>query len=238
MQRFCHALWRGNKPDTSAQTSEARKRARRRAYSAGRAWEATRRKSRALKLDSKIPPVAIHSRRRSRKGAMEFVRTLRAAEFRAPAQTMEPGGFEPPSTRGISGRIRRFRESRSARRSAGCTRGETRRRTRSDGRPDRGTSPAHVAAERRGRPRPARRRPGPPRGGVGQPAPRRACWDRRGAWHANARPLTPPDARQNRRNPRCRDAAGHRRPFRRRRYRHGSFPPIPPTRRPREQPRG
>ena len=103
---------------------------------------------------------------------------------------MEPGGIEPPSTRGISGRIRRFRRARSAGRAGG------------------------------------------------QPAPRCASGDRRGAADGHARPLTPPDARQNRRNPRCRDAAGHRRPFRRRQRRHGSFPPGVPTRRPREQPRG
>lgn len=139
---------------------------------------------------------------------------------------MEPGGIEPPSTRGIFGRIRRFRRARSAGRSAGRTRGQTGRRTESNGRPNRGTSPAHVAAERRGRKRPAGHRPGPPRGGVGQPARRRACRDRCGDADGHARPLTPPDARQNRQNPRCGDAAGHRRPFRRRRRRHGSFPPA------------
>jgi hypothetical protein len=64
---------------------------------------------------------------------------------------------------------------------------------------------------------------------VGQPAPRRACRDRRGARLGHAHPLTPPDARQNRRNPRCRNVAGHRRPFRRRQRRHGSFPPDSPT---------
>ena len=150
---------------------------------------------------------------------------------------MEPGGIEPPSTRGISRRIRRFRRARGARRSVGRTGGETGRRTGANGRPGTRASPAHVAAERRGRPRPARRRPGPPRGGVGQPAPRRACRDRRGASHGHARPLTSPDARQNRRNPQRRDAAGHRRPFRRRQRRRGSFPPGVPMRRPREQPR-
>ncbi len=128
---------------------------------------------------------------------------------------MEPGGIEPPSTRGICGRIRRFRRTRSAGRSAGRTGGKTGRRPGSNGRPNRGTSPAHVAAERRGRQRPVRRRPGPARGIVGQPAARRAGRDRRGAAHGHALPLTPPDARQNRRNPRRRDAAGHRRPFRR-----------------------
>lgn len=105
---------------------------------------------------------------------------------------MEPGGIEPPSTRGISGRIRRFRRARSAGRSAGRTKGQTGRRTGSNGRPNRGTSPAHVAAERRGRKRPAGHRPGPPRGGVGQPARRRACRDRCGDADGHARPLTPP----------------------------------------------
>ena len=141
---------------------------------------------------------------------------------------MEPGGIEPPSTCGISGRIRRFRTARSARRSAVRTGGQTGRRTGTNGGPDWGTSPAHVTAEHRRGPRPARRRPGPPSGVVGQLAPRRACRDRRGAQQRHACPLTPPDARQNRRNPRCRDAAGHRRPFRRRHRRHGSFPPGSP----------
>jgi integrase len=122
-----------------------------------------------------------------------------AARFRKSRcfRRMEPGGIEPPSTRGISGRIRRFRRARSARRSAGRTGGQTERRTGANGRPDAGRSPAHVAAGRRGRPRPARRRPGPSRGGVGQPAPQRACRDRCGARHGHARPLTQPDARQN-----------------------------------------
>lgn len=146
-----------------------------------------------------------------------------------PDNILEPGLFVPPSTRRISGRIRRIQRARSARRSAGRTGGETRRRTGANGRPGTGRSPAYVAACGRGRPRPARRRPGPPRGGVGQPAAGRAGRDRRCTRHGYSRPLTPPDARQNRRNPQPRDAAAHRRPFRRRQRRHGSFPPDSPT---------
>ena len=161
-------------------------------------------------------------------GAHAFCSMRSPSSMTSSGSSTSRGAIEPPSTRKVPRRMRRSPRARSAKRSAGRTAGGTRRRTWSDGRPGRGTSPARVALERRERPRPARRRPGPPRGGVGQPAARRAGRNRRGNRRSHARPLTSPDTRQDRRNPLCLNAAGHRRPFRRRQRRHGSFQPGSP----------
>lgn len=62
----------------------------------------------------------------------------------------------------------------------------------------------------------------------------------RGLSRRSVRPrptVNPPDVPQNRRNPRCGYAAGHRRPFRRREWDTGFFPACSPKRRPREQTR-